>query len=62
MLVEVKFVPPPAKVQENGAPAAAAPTAFDKLQIIAPQLVFPKVEGPPILKLPQPPVADPRNE
>jgi hypothetical protein len=62
MMVEVKFVPPPAKTQENGAPVAEASATFDKLQAFAPQLVFPKIEGPPVLKLPQQPVADPRNE
>jgi hypothetical protein len=37
--------------------------AFEALQKIVPQLAFPKMEGAPILKLPQPPPApDPRNE
>jgi hypothetical protein len=64
MIVEVRFVPPPEKAAETAtAGAAATQTAFGTLQNIAPQLAFPKMEGAPILKLPQPPPAsDPRND
>lgn len=65
MIVEVRFVPPP--LPEGLEPADAREAkerlAFEDLRGIASQLVFPKMEGPPILKLPQPPpAADPRNE
>jgi hypothetical protein len=64
MIVEIRFVPPapsvPADSKEGAKPMA--PEAFKTLQTIAPQLPFPKLEGPPILKIPPAPSADPRNE
>lgn len=64
MIVEVRFVSPPAKAAVEGEPETGRVSdPFKSLGEVAPQLTFPKMEGPPILKLPQPPPAhDPRNE
>jgi len=64
MIVEIRFVPPPpASVAAGAEEQIASSDPFKTLQEITPQLVFPKMEGPPVLKLPQPPPApDPRNE
>lgn len=62
MIVEVRFIPPPPpKADDEKAVAAAQP--FESLKAIAPELIFPSMQGPPVLKLPQPPPEpDPRNE
>ncbi len=62
MIVEVRFVLPPKSAAVDGEQnTTTVPDEFQSLQAIAPQLVFPKMDGQPILKLPQPP-SDPRNE
>ncbi|MGO9017031.1 MAG: hypothetical protein ACLQVJ_01630 [Syntrophobacteraceae bacterium] len=56
MIVEVRFLlSTPKAVQEGDTQATAEAVAFEALRTIAPQLVFPKMEGPPILKLQPPP-------
>jgi hypothetical protein len=63
MIVEVRFMPPTQKPTEGDVKSSTEVALFEALQKIAPQLAFPKMEGAPILKLPQPPPApDPRNE
>jgi hypothetical protein len=52
MTVEVRFLPPPKpKVEEGGEPPPPSP-AFEDLGKIANELVFPKIEGAPVLELP----------
>ncbi len=52
MTVEVRFLPPPIKeVKEGDEPAPLKPV-YEELQKISSQLVFPKMEGDPILTLP----------
>jgi hypothetical protein len=56
MIVEVRFLlSTPKAVQEGDTKAAAEAAAFETLRTIAPELVFPEMEGPPILKLQPPP-------
>jgi hypothetical protein len=63
MIVEIRFVPPPAKAPEGGSPDQTfVPPEFAQLEKITSQLVFPRMEGPPILKLPPQPVRDSSNE
>ena len=47
--VEIRLVPPPPEKDTEERPE------FEQLRKIVPQLVFPEVEGPPILGLPAPP-------
>lgn len=63
MIIELRYVAPPPKSPDDLEPTSTAKhDAFESLKNIAPQLAFPKMEGPPILKLPQPPPApDPRD-
>lgn len=49
--IEVRFLPPPKTALEEGKPPDI-PQAFKTLQDITTQLVFPKIEGTPILNLP----------
>jgi hypothetical protein len=49
--IQVRFLPPPATSSREGEPPDI-PQEFKTLQTIAPQLVFPKMEGPPIFQLP----------
>ena len=49
--IEIRFLPPPQTPQEEGQPPDI-PQEFKTLQEVAPQLVFPKIKGTPILKLP----------
>lgn len=51
LTVEVRFIPPPKTTQEEGKPPDI-PVEFKTMQEIIPQLVFPKIEGTPILQLP----------
>ncbi len=59
MIVEVRFLlSVPKAPQEGDTQATAEAEAFQALQTITPQLVFPKMEGGPILKLQSPPSPD----
>ncbi len=49
---EIRFLPPPKAAQKEGQ-SPDIPEEFKSLQEIAHQLVFPRIEGPPILPLPE---------
>jgi len=62
MIVEIRSLPPSqAPTKDEHAKTDKDISAFETLQTITPQLVFPKMEGAPILKLPQPPASDLRE-
>jgi hypothetical protein len=62
MIVEIRSLPPSqAPTKDEHAKTDKETSAFETLQTITPQLVFPKMEGAPILKLPQPPASDLRE-
>ncbi len=63
MIVEIRFLLPSPKTNEEGIQAdTTEDVEFQSLQKIAKQLVFPKMEGTPILKLQSPPAPDSSNE
>jgi len=59
MIVEIRFLPPIPATADSTSTEESAPSNpdFAMLQQIVPQLVFPKMEGNPILKIPAPPRA-----
>lgn len=50
MTVEIRYLPPPPITDAAGV-ASAETAAFDEFSRIAPQLIFPKTEGTPVLQL-----------
>jgi hypothetical protein len=63
MIVEIRFLLPSPKTTDEGIQAdTTEDIEFQSLQDIAKQLVFPKMEGTPILKLPSAPSPDASNE
>ena len=52
--VEIRSLPPPPMPEDAEDPEAAIRLAFKKLNETIPQLVFPEVEGSPVLELPPP--------
>jgi hypothetical protein len=50
MTVEIRLLPPPVAAEEGKTPEV--PAAFQDLQQIVPQLLFPSAKGEPVLKLP----------
>ena len=51
MIVQVRYLKPPESVQEEGKPPDI-PKEFKELKEITPRLIFPVMEGKPILQLP----------
>jgi len=51
MTVEIRFLPPVTKTGADGT-TTAEPAAFDSLDKIIPQLVFPETAENPVLPLP----------
>jgi hypothetical protein len=59
VVIEIRSLPPTTKAEGSLEPID---TSFATLKEIASQLTFPNPQGTPIMKLPPPPVVDPRNE
>lgn len=58
MTVEIRMLPPPKPKVAEGEEPQPAPAVYDDLGRIATQLVFPKMEGEPLLELPP---SDPKS-
>jgi hypothetical protein len=54
MTVEIRMLPPPKPAVAEGEEAPPAPPVYEDIGRISSQLVFPKMEGEPVLKLPPP--------
>ena len=52
MIVEIRLLPPPVPKADEGEEQQQPPPVFGDLNRIASQLVFPKMEGAPVLKIP----------
>ena len=61
--VEIRVLPPPVHEGAEEGEEVEPPPQFAQLKEIVPQLVFPPVEGMPVLELPSPlPEAEPQAE
>lgn len=51
MVVEIRLLPPPVETDENGA-EKPAPQAFQDIEKVISEMVFPRLQGTPVLQLP----------